>query len=37
MEIKQKLQDKNKALKDEDGKLAHWSSFHDKLELHDIE
>jgi hypothetical protein len=37
MEIKQKLQDRNKALREEDAKVQHWTQYHDALELHEIE
>lgn len=37
MELKQKTQDKTKAMKEDDAKIQHWSNFHDKLKLHEIE
>ena len=37
MEIKQGLQDKTKALHDNEAKVRHWNDFHEKLELHEIE
>lgn len=31
------MQDKSKALKDDEAKITHWSDMHDQLQLHEIE
>ncbi|KAF8324062.1 RecF/RecN/SMC protein [Clavulina sp. PMI_390] len=37
LELKQRIQDKTKAMKEDDAKVRHWGKVHDELELHDID